>query len=84
MGREEKRFSRMTSQLPASLNCPGVSVPATVNLGEHTVEIAADHSITLVDNAAYEASSNFTATETTCLNSDEVYRLLMLLHTLFV
>jgi hypothetical protein len=72
------------ASLPAPLNHPDrPGVPTTVNLGEHTVEIAVDRSITLVDNAAYEASSHFTATETARLNSDEVYRLLMLLHTLF-
>ena len=73
-----------SADFPASaLNCHGVPISPIFNLGEHTVEIAADHSLTLIDNAAYQQVSNFTATETISLSSEEVYHLLMLLQTLF-
>jgi hypothetical protein len=63
---------------------PGVPITTLFDLGEHSAEVAADRSITLVDNAAYQQASNFTATETVSLSSDEAYRLLLLLQTVFV
>jgi hypothetical protein len=37
----------------------------------------------LIDHAAYQEATNYTATETARLDTDEAYRLSMILSTLF-
>ena len=64
-------------------NRTGIQVLANFDLGKHTVEIVADNSITLIDYATSQEVSKFTTIETS-LDSDEVYRLMLVLHILFV
>ena len=64
-------------------NHAGVPVAATFDLGNHTVENAADNSIALISHSSdLEASS--AAIDAASLDTDEAYRLLMILSTLFV